>query len=234
MFFDAGHTLVYSNPTIEEVYAEEAAKLGAAVAPERFREHFKPLFNEFFRDYSRKPENARSSDEIDHRMWRAMTGEMYRRIEELARTRFDDWFTALYDRFGRPETWKLYADAEPAIRELRARGLKLGVISNWDTRLRRIARELGLEASMDFVVISAEVGWRKPHGAIFEEALTRVGVAPGEALHVGDLYDEDIVGAHAAGLRAVYLDRRGTAPPADGVPHARIEGLNELVEFVGR
>lgn len=234
VFFDAGHTLVYAEPSIEQVYVEEAARGGAIVPLERFKALFKPLFNEFFRDYSARPENAQSSDLVDYRMWRTMTREMYKRIPEMAPVAFGPWFDALYDRFGRAASWRIYDDAEPAIRALRARGLRLGIISNWDTRLRSIVRDLGLEAKMDFVLISAEVGWRKPHRSIFEEALKRAGVTPGEALHVGDLYDEDIVGAHAAGLRAVYLDRRGTAAPSDGVPHARIESLNELVEFVER
>lgn len=232
VFFDAGHTLVYAKPSIEEIYAEEAARCGAIVPVERFTALFKPLFNEFFRDYSARPENAQSSDLVDYRMWRTMTREMYRRIPELAPVEFGAWFDALYDRFGRAASWRIYDDAEPAIRELRARGLRLGIVSNWDTRLRKIVRELGLEAKMDFVVISAEVGWRKPHRSIFEEALSRAGVAAAEAMHVGDLYDEDIVGAHAVGIRAVYIDRRGAAAPPDGVPHERVASLSELAGLI--
>src|SRR3989304_4634308 len=138
-----------------------------------------------------------------------VTREMHERLPELRAVEFDAWFDALPERFGRGEVWSMYEDAPPVLRELRARGLRLGIVSNWDTRLRRIVRETGLEALVDFVKISCEGGGRKPNRAIFEAALAAAGAAPHEAVHVGDLYPEDIVGAHEAGLRPVMVVRFG-------------------------
>jgi len=83
----------------------------------------------------------------------------------------------------------------------------VGVVSNWDTRLRKISDALGLTALVDFLVISAEAGVRKPDARIFQQALERAGVRPEEAIHVGDHPEEDGEGARRAGLRPVMIDR---------------------------
>jgi HAD superfamily hydrolase (TIGR01549 family) len=81
------------------------------------------------------------------------------------------------------------------------------VVSNWDSSLRRTLAGLGIDP--DAVVTCGETGVRKPDPRIFEEALGRLGVAPGEALHVGDSADTDGAGAAAAGVDVRILDRTG-------------------------
>jgi putative hydrolase of the HAD superfamily len=90
--------------------------------------------------------------------------------------------------------------ARRACRELRAAGLRLAVVSNWDVGLHDHLARLGLAALVDTVVASADVGVAKPDPAIFVEALRRLGVAAEHAVHVGD-GPEDADGAGAAGVR---------------------------------
>lgn len=166
-------------------------------------------------------------------MWREITERIHARVPGLSEIDFDSWFEALYVRFGDPEVWRLYDDVEPALVGLRARGLKLGVVSNWDTRLRRICGGLGLDRLVDFIVISAEAGVRKPDPRIFEEALRRAGVGAAEALHVGDLPEEDVEGARRAGVRPVLIERQKRITPAanvDGV--AVVRSLAEIVALL--
>jgi len=107
--------------------------------------------------------------------------------------------------------------AGPALRLARERGLRLAVISNSNGSVRSILETLGLAPHLDFILDSFEVGVEKPDPRIFELALARAGVAPAEAIYVGDLYAVDVRGARAAGLRAILLDPGGLWGPRDCV-----------------
>ena len=106
----------------------------------------------------------------------------------------------------------LYEDALSTLDRLQQMDLKMGIISNWDTPLHAMVEELGLAPYFDVVVASHDQRVRsaKPDAAIFEYALNAVGVSPKEAVHVGDSFEADIIGAHAVGIRAILLDREGT------------------------
>jgi putative hydrolase of the HAD superfamily len=122
-----------------------------------------------------------------------------------------------------------YPDAPAALARLRARGLTLVVLSNWDVSLPGVLRSVGLDGLVDGVVTSAEVGYPKPAPEMFAAALALAGCVPGHAVHVGDSLDQDVHGALAAGVRAVLL-RRGDAEHLEspaGVP--RIASLAELL-----
>jgi putative hydrolase of the HAD superfamily len=115
--------------------------------------------------------------------------------------------------------FSVYPDVQPALRELRRRGLRLVVASNWDCSLGGRLEEVGLMGLLDGAVSSAAVGEAKPGRAVFLAALRLAGVGPRQALHVGDSLPGDVEGARAAGLRAVLLVRDGEPPP--GVPAVR-------------
>lgn len=100
-----------------------------------------------------------------------------------------------------------FADAEPALRDLRARGLTLVVVSNWDISLNGVLEGCGLAPLLDAAISSAEAGSRKPDPGIFATALELAGCEATEALHVGDTEEEDCEGARAAGIRALLIDR---------------------------
>ena len=106
----------------------------------------------------------------------------------------------------------LYEDVLPTLNQLQQMNLKMGIISNWDTPLHAMVEELGLSPYFEIVVASHDQRVRsaKPDATIFEYALNAVGVSPEEALHVGDSFEADIIGAQAIGIRAILLDRRET------------------------
>jgi len=115
----------------------------------------------------------------------------------------------LYERFAGAAPYRVFADVEPALAELRRGGARLAVVSNWDARLPRLLAELGLARHFEAVVASEEVGCEKPHPALFAAALERLALPAGAVLHVGDRALEDVEGARAAGLHALRLDRGG-------------------------
>jgi putative hydrolase of the HAD superfamily len=121
--------------------------------------------------------------------------------------------------------FRAYPDAAPALTNLRERGLRIVVVSNWDHSLHERLEETGLAPLVDGAVASAELGHAKPEREIFEHALELAGAAPGAALHAGDSPREDVEGALAAGLRAVLVARDGR------VQDARVPVIRSLAQL---
>ena len=117
-----------------------------------------------------------------------------------------------------------YPDAEPALRTLRERGLRLVIASNWDCSLPDFLGPTGLLGLVDGVVTSAAAGAAKPAPAVFERALALARVEHGEAVHVGDSLLNDVEGARAAGIRALLVTREGPAP-------AGVQAMGSLAEL---
>mgnify|MGYP001564463275 CR=1 FL=1 len=104
----------------------------------------------------------------------------------------------------------LYPDTEEVLKELKAKGIKLGLLSNTDNfSVDFVLDKFKLRQYFDVVLLSYDVGKLKTDPAMFEAALTQLGVAPEEAVMVGDSLETDIPGAKAAGVNAILVDRRG-------------------------
>lgn len=107
-----------------------------------------------------------------------------------------------------------FPDACRLLERARAAGARVIVVSNWDVSLTEVLERAGLARSLDGVVVSAVVGAAKPSPLIFGAALELAGTGAADCVHVGDSLEEDVIGARAAGIDAVLLDRarRSTAP----------------------
>ena len=129
-----------------------------------------------------------------------------------------------------PKRLGLYADAIPALEALKGAGLPLGVISNMGPELERLLADLGLGGYVDVAMSSGEAGVSKPHARIFQAALAKVGVRPTEALHVGDGYESDVVGARNAGVHPLLLlrDESQRAP----VACAAVRSLADILPYL--
>ena len=108
-----------------------------------------------------------------------------------------------------PYELALFEDVLPCLRTLREKGTTLGIISNLEGDLEALIRRLGLDAHLDFIVSSRSAGVPKPHPHIFQNALWRAGVLPSQAVHIGDQYNGDVVGARDVGIYPLLLDREG-------------------------
>lgn len=128
--------------------------------------------------------------------------------------------------------WELVPDGvRPALTALRDRGLTLVVVSNANGTLRAHMERIGLGAYLDHVIDSCDEGVEKPDPRLFEIALVRANARAESTIHVGDIYQVDVVGARAAGIRPVLLDETGQHPNADCT---RVSSLSELVDEVQR
>ena len=124
-----------------------------------------------------------------------------------------------------------YGDVVPTLQHLRDAGFKLAIVSNWNTPLDPLMERLGIAEYFDVITAShdARVRSEKPDPHIFNCTLAAVGVSAEEAMHVGDTFETDIVGARDVGIRPILLDRDGTQ---SGGWDETIRSLSELPELL--
>ena len=230
---DGAGTLFGVAEPVGETYARVAALHGIALSPADLESRFRAAF-------AAAPPLAFPGGSptrlADHE--RAWWYALVRRAFGAAATspRFDACFAELFAHYARPDAWRVFPEVPGALAALRARGLRLALVSNFDERLVGLARGLGLTPLLDAVVHSTAVGAAKPDPAIFHAALTRLTVDPEDALHAGDDVDRDVAGARAAGLHAVLVDRRerGSSLPHDAVRITRLDELPAVVDFLSQ
>jgi putative hydrolase of the HAD superfamily len=147
--------------------------------------------------------------ELDHdeEIWIAFTERIVRGMGGDTETAHDV-AVELTSRWALHENFELYEDVQPVLEELRAAGLKLGLVSNSARDVREFARHHALE--IDAGISSFHHGKTKPHASIFRAVLELLEVEPHEATMVGDTLEDDIEGARAVGMQAVLVDRLGT------------------------
>ena len=195
--FDVGGTLIRPWPSVGHVYAEVASRHGCAnVAAETLNTHFATAW--------------RAKKNFDHsrRAWLDLVEKTFAGLVDQGVVK--EFFNDLYDRFSHPQAWQVFDDVYPTLDALGKRQLRLGIISNWDERLRPLLDRLKLSPCFDVTVISVEAGFAKPAKEIFERAVEMLGVPSRSILHVGYSPEEDITGAHLAGLQGLLLDRKGS------------------------
>jgi putative hydrolase of the HAD superfamily len=229
---DAGFTLLAPRENLSEGFRAMLAEHGREVSDDDLHRAWEVADRWFWDDYHRPENDTWGNDEKIDAAWRQYHALMLAELglEDLEHQLIDTILAAQYA----PQSWKLYPDVLPAVRELRHMGLSLGVVSDWGSNLLPIVEGLGLGAELDFVIASGAVGLSKPDPAFFRLAAGRAGVPPAEALMVGDSYRADIEGARSAGMDALLIrrpewrERREAAPPEARV----IASLAELPEIV--
>ena len=210
MTFDVGGTLLEPFPPVGQIYADAAVAYGypgfsADLLKQRFVAAWRK-FDDF--NYTRSA-------------WAQLVDATFEGlIEQLPSETF---FPELYERFARPEVWRVFPDVFPTLEKLGSAGVKLAIISNWDERLRPLLHALRLASYFDPIIISCEVGCCKPSPGIFQTTADKLGLPPQEILHVGDNPENDADGARAAGFQACLL-LRGSQTSGPG----QIQSLDEL------
>ena len=126
---------------------------------------------------------------------------------------------------------KLYDDVVPTLQRLQDAGFKLAIVSNWGVPLDPLNERLGIAHYFDIIVTSHDARVRsiKPDPHIFNYTLAAIGVSAEDAVHVGDTYEADIVGARNVGIRPILIDRDGTQT---GRWNETIQSLSELPELL--
>jgi putative hydrolase of the HAD superfamily len=137
---------------------------------------------------------------------------------------------ALFAAFSDPAGYRLFDDVRPALEALAARGVKLGVVSNFEPWLKDVLALQGVDHLFAAVAISGKLGVAKPDPEIFRAALKEAGAEPEATVHVGDQLVNDVAAARAVGITPVLIDRFGRHPDPEGAH--RVEDLPGLVRLV--
>jgi putative hydrolase of the HAD superfamily len=227
VLLDVGETLVGPRGSFGETYARVLRGLGLELDAERLRRSMEQASAELSRDlpagadrYAQFPGGEPeywlrfSRSTIERAAGRPVTDALARRAVERLRDAFLD-----------PAAWEVFPDVVPCLTTLRQAGVRLGVVSNWDSRLPRVLARLGLAPYFQAVGVSRLEGREKPDPALFRCVLERLGGRASEALHVGDVPELDLEGARRAGIDAVLVDRRGRPESA------RYRPLGDLSEL---
>jgi len=229
IFFDAAGTLIEVRGSVGEIYCRFARRYGVEAQPDEIQQSFIHSFS----DQSGLaplafPANTPETElkALEYGWWRDLVMAVFAGRDF---PRFDRFFAEVFEFFRSDEAWVVFDDVEPALAALSERGLRLGVISNFDSRLFDLLRVLGLDGYFDSVHISTRVGAAKPDPAIFRAALDHHSVEPRQAMHIGDSWREDVEGAAKVGIQTIFLDRDGAT--ADNQPAIRITNLIQLINL---
>jgi putative hydrolase of the HAD superfamily len=227
VLFDMGFTLVYFEPDEALIMQEALRAAGAERTPDEIRAAMRATWEAYYQDAEHATFPA--TEEYDAESQRGLSRALLQRLGvtgEPALRRYQEVMGAWFER---PDFVRPFPEVPEALDWLAAEGYRLGIVSNWSWHLRRRVEQAGLDGRFELVWASAYAGCNKPHPAIFHQALARMGLPAGRALYVGDSYRHDVLGARAAGVDAVLLDRAGAAAAADCPTIRDLHGLVRLL-----
>jgi putative hydrolase of the HAD superfamily len=225
--FDMGYTLLRHTPTGPELYRQTLASLGYSLELSAIERAHAPARDLYVRA-TREGRDFESSMELAREFWTEYNTLVLDGLG-LERERIAEVGEILYTTAWSPDAWQPFPDAIPTLDALRAMGIRMAVVSNFVDTQPTLCSRHGLSDYFDVVIASVDAGAMKPDPRIWEIALRRLGVPAADSWHVGDNYWADVLGARAAGLEPVWLDRDGALPHPDC---ARVEDLAALLKLV--
>jgi putative hydrolase of the HAD superfamily len=218
VLFDAAETLFTTRGSVGEIYGGVARRYGSQVPPEAIQAAFL--------------RNFRGAGPISlqdqKRWWKDVVFRVFNEVGMIPN--FDQFFDEVYERFRDSQGWILFPETFDVLNELKRRGFKLGVISNFDDRIYSVLDSLGIRQFFDAITLSSESGYSKPDPEIFEVAIKALGLPASEIFLVGDSPHDDVEAGMRAGLSAALIDR--TDRYATKIHLRRISSLFEVLSLV--
>jgi putative hydrolase of the HAD superfamily len=207
IFLDAVGTLFGVRGSVGAIYGAIAREFGVDLADEAIDQSFYRSFQ------ASSPPTFPDVDPTDlpqqeFAWWRAIAAQTFAQVGALHQfPDFEAAFTVMFSHFATAEPWFIYPDVLPTLERWHDRGIELGIVSNFDSRLYPVLKELHLFPFFTSVTISTEAGAAKPDPQIFATALQKHRCTASTAWHIGDSYREDYETAQMAGLQAFWLKR---------------------------
>lgn len=216
VLLDVGETMVGPARSFGAVYAEVLSTLGKDLPAAELERCMRETWQEYDRLIPAGADRYAHFPGGEQEYWLRFTGRTLHRAlgaappQELTR----EMLNGLREAFRAASVWQVYPDVVPALRALRTAGVRMGVVSNWDSNLPRLLDKLHLAEYFDTCAVSHLEGIEKPDPELFRRAQRRLGASSNESLHVGDLPELDLAGAQAAGIDCLLVDRKGNLDSA--------------------
>lgn len=228
VFFDAEGTLFHVRGSVGEIYANIADTHGVKRDPGLLNTRFEEALTSLPR-YRCAADSRKEREAEERAWWRGIVAHVF---DDLGSFRdFEGFFDAVYEAFAGEKGWQLYSDTLETLGFLQNLGLRMAIISNFDSRLESVTEGLGIRHFFDHLFTPGRVGAAKPDPKIFAEALKALGIGALDAVHVGDSMTGDVQGARAAGITPILLDRSNRYRNAGDL--LRIGALSEVGRIVG-
>ncbi|NET23865.1 MAG: HAD-IA family hydrolase [Okeania sp. SIO1H5] len=222
IFFDVGGTLLHPQPSVAEVYQRVAQEHGFEISSGEIRKQFRQAFQQ----QSKIPLDS-VAREVS--WWRTIVDNTLGSwVDESA---MESVFRDLWTVYASPKVWRIAEDAIAVLETLKNREIKLGIISNWDSRLLSLLDSLALSRYFDTIQVSALAGVAKPDPRIFEKALNAVRASAERSLHVGDSVENDLLAPRKMGMQSVLL-RSSSEGSLSLANEDRIHSFRELLDLV--
>ncbi len=229
VFFDWFNTLAHYDPPREELETRALQEFGIAASPEEVRRGLSVADRDYYEENTVSPIRERSPEE------QAKVFIRYQKtvLDEVGISASEELLLKIMNRLRElyaGTTFVLFDDVLPTLKTLEKQKLTLGLVTNINSEIDSICQKLGVAPYLDFTVSSEEAGADKPKPHIFLLALERAGVTASEALHVGDQYKLDVLGARGVGITPVLIDRSDYYPEINDC--TRIRSLTEVARHV--
>ncbi|NIQ13162.1 MAG: HAD-IA family hydrolase [Candidatus Dadabacteria bacterium] len=222
VFFDAADTLFYIKEGLGNTYLKPAQKYGVNTTPEKLKSAFSKYFPSApplaFSNVTREDRVKLEKD-----WWYDVVKNVYTDIGMFRE--FDKYFDELFEIF-RTSAWEIFPETKNVLTKLKELNYKLIVVSNFDSRVYDVCRNLEILEFFDDFLISSEAGFAKPDPEIFNLALNRNNLVGNNCVHVGDNFENDYVSPSSVGINAVLLDRE------NDIGNDNINKINELDELL--
>ena len=227
IFFDLYQTLIHYDPPYAESFSQIIGDFGIEITADDLRCPVAIADEFIYKEHSRLSINQRSHEDKMSLFSKyhsillkeadiEPTAELIR--HNITRMQQIDFKRILFD------------DVLPVLKQLKQKGLILGLISNIDSDITPLLDKLGLTPLLQVVVTSQGNGYHKPQPQIFRQAATQASVEPEESMYIGDQYQVDVLGAEEAGMQGVLLDRNSFSP--DSIQEPVIKSLYQIIEHL--
>jgi putative hydrolase of the HAD superfamily len=226
VFFDAHDTIIHLTSEAPDIYYIVGKEYGSKAEIDDYRKVYYALRDEWFSHPLRMEAIETKDSQKRKEWWRLFVQAVYKGIGMDVIS--EEHFERIYDSFTGTRYWRIFDDVIETLDILRNLGIKLGVISNWDTRLITILKDVGLYDKFDQVTISSHVGYEKPSPEIFKIAADRLGVQLRSSIYVGDSPEKDVIAANNAGMRGILIARNGL----NFQNLETIVDLRELIDYI--
>jgi len=231
VFFDWFNTLANYEPPREKLQSQALQEFGINVSPQELLPGLLAADSDYFEENAAFPIRQRSPEE-QAKIWnRYQTTVLTRAGVDVPKE--PEMLVKIMNRvreLSQGISFALFSDVLSTLKTLKEQNFTLGLLTNLDRDMKPICRELGLEPYINFVVTSGEVGADKPKPPIFLAALQLAAVDASEAVHVGDQYKLDIIGAREVGINPILIDRHNLYSEVSDCP--RIHSLTELTQYL--